>query len=57
MTERPSPRDFPVSGPIPTDFFLGLLGLFTRLLSIFFSHLGALSWENSSIGGYGIDFI
>lgn len=53
VTERPSPREFPVSGPIPTDFLLGLLALLTRVLSIFFSHLGALSWENSEIAGMG----
>lgn len=47
MTERPFPREFTVSGPIPTDFIVGSLGLLTRVLS--FSQIGALSWENSKI--------
>ena len=44
VIERPSPREFPVSGPIPTYFLLGLLGLVKKKKGASFlpSHLYAV---------------
>lgn len=58
VTELPSPREFQVLGPIPTDFLVGSLGLLTRVLSLFFSQIGwCLELGKLLNHGYGIDFI